>query len=311
MIKKPCCRFTQERILEVCMKVENKEEWIPIRAAFRYVTQKPWNRIHLAYTKTLIFNPIIACVAGGRNKLLASKAYDFFNAEMFNHGLQVHVPKTFHDVEKPLVPLWVSTLGGYAVVKNPYSNAGQGVWTITTKEELESFMKLSYEYEQYIVQSLIGNNKWSSVTQTGKYFHVGTVPDKSRKIYVADLRMMIHYNYKTKGFAPVALYARRASDPLQTTPPKDSWKVLGTNLSYKKEDGSWETDTKRLIICAQGSFNKLGLGLDDLINAYIQTVLGTIAIDKLAGNLIVDGMFNKKIFSSLNKDQNLQNEILM
>jgi hypothetical protein len=30
-------------------------------------------------------------------------------------------------------------------------------------------------YEQYIVQSLIGNYSWSSVTRHGQYFHVGTV----------------------------------------------------------------------------------------------------------------------------------------
>lgn len=311
--EKACCRFTEDRVLEVCVVMEGeKTDWIPIRAAFRYVTQKPWNRIPLSGTKTLMFNPTLACIAGGRNKLLASKAYDFFNAEMSNFGLQVNSPKTVHDVEKPLVPLWVNHMGGFAVVKNPYSNAGQGVWTITCKEELDAFMKIQYDYEQLIVQSLIGNNKWSSTTQSGQLYHVGTVPDKKNQIYVADLRMMIHYNYKTGGFAPIALYARRASQPLEKTAPKNSWDVLGTNLSVKKEDGTWDTDTRRLIICAQASFNKLGLGLDDLINAYIQTIMATVAIDRLAGQLIKeDGTFNKQIFQSLNKDQELLKEVLL
>lgn len=311
--KDTCVRFNKERVLEICIsKDENQEDWIPIRAAFRYVTQKPWNRIPLTGTKTLIFNPTIACVAGGRNKLLASKAYDFFNAEMTQYGLQLHTPKTVHDVEKPLVPLWVQTMGGFAVIKNPYSNAGQGVWTITSKDELDEFMKIKYDYEQLIVQSLIGNHKWSSTTQTGQYYHVGTVPDKKNQIFVADLRMMIHYNYKTKGFAPIALYARRAFSPLEKTAPKNSWDVLGTNLSFKKEDGQWDTDTKRLIICAQSSFNKLGIGLDDLINAYIQTIMATVAIDRLAGTLLKeDGSFDSQIFQSLNKDANLFKEILM
>ena len=44
------------------------EMWHPIRACFRYVTQRPWNRIPLC-TKTLILNPIQACLAGGRNKV--------------------------------------------------------------------------------------------------------------------------------------------------------------------------------------------------------------------------------------------------
>ena len=44
---------------------------VPIKAAYRYVTQKPWNRIPTT-TKTWIYNSTIACLAGGRNKLLAS-----------------------------------------------------------------------------------------------------------------------------------------------------------------------------------------------------------------------------------------------
>jgi hypothetical protein len=260
----PCVRFNKESVMEVCVLKDGVDEWIPTRAAFRYVTQKPWSRIPLKFTKTLVFNPTIACVAGGRNKLLASKAYDFFNAEMSQYGLSLTSPKTVHDVEKPLVPLWINHMGGFAVVKNPYSNAGQGVWTITSKEELDDFMKLDYDYEQLIVQSLIGNKLWSSTTQTGQFYHVGTVPDKKNQIFVADLRMMIHYNYKTGGFAPIALYARRAEKPLEKTPPKNSWDVLGTNLSYKKEDGTWDTDTKRLIICAQSSFNRLGRQLQSI-----------------------------------------------
>ena len=57
---------------------EEKEEWVPIRAAFRYVTQKPWTRIPLK-TKTKILNPVISCLAGGRNKNLADKAYEVLN----------------------------------------------------------------------------------------------------------------------------------------------------------------------------------------------------------------------------------------
>ncbi|MDA3845839.1 MAG: hypothetical protein PF505_04725, partial [Vallitaleaceae bacterium] len=59
----------------------------------RYVTQKPWNRIPIKL-KTLIYNPIIACLAGGRNKRMASKAYDFFNGELKNNGLKIHTPET-------------------------------------------------------------------------------------------------------------------------------------------------------------------------------------------------------------------------
>ena len=36
--------------------------------AVRYVTQRPWDRIPLN-TKTLIMNPLVGCLAGGRNKV--------------------------------------------------------------------------------------------------------------------------------------------------------------------------------------------------------------------------------------------------
>lgn len=67
-----------------------------------------------------------------------------------------------------------NSFGGYAVVKNPYSNGGQGVWTITSPQELEEFMKTEDRYDQFIVQSLIGNSKWSSHTHQGQLYHVGT-----------------------------------------------------------------------------------------------------------------------------------------
>ena len=112
--------------------------WLPIRAAFRYVTQKPWNRIPLNI-KTKILNPVHACLAGGRNKMVAAKAYDLFNSELKQHGLKINIPETIWDVSKNEIPLWVKKLGGHAVIKVPYSNAGQGVYTIVNEKELQNF----------------------------------------------------------------------------------------------------------------------------------------------------------------------------
>lgn len=67
-----------------------------------------------------------------------------------------------------------------------------------------------------------------------------------------------------------------------------SWDMLGTNLSHQSDTGEWTTDTNRLILMDRRDFNKLGLGLDDLIEAYIQSVLSTIAIDRMAKKLIND-----------------------
>jgi len=286
---------------------ENKE--IPIRAAFRYLTQKPWNRLPLN-SKTRILNPIVACLAGGRNKMVAAKAYDMFNAELHESGLKINTPETIWDVSKNEVPLWVKKMGGHAVVKVPYSNAGQGVYTIVTQDELDKFMEMEFDYDLFIVQSLIGNSNWSSTSSLGKLYHVGTIPDQKNQTFVADIRMMV--SATENGIRPLVTYARRAEKPLvdHIKDGTDSWKMLGTNLSFKNEDGSWNSDTNRLILMDRRDFNKLGVGLDDLIEAYIQTVLSMVAIDKMSQTLMnKKGKFRMKLFKSLNNDKSLIEEI--
>ena len=294
------------------MYVRDEEgAWQPIRAAFRYLTQKPWNRLPVQ-TKTRILNPTIACLAGGRNKMLAAKAYDKFNEELAGSGLKVLTPETIRDVQKHEIPGWIEKMGGHAVVKIPYSNAGQGVFTIVTQQELDAFMRLDFDYDRFIVQSLIGNYNWSSAGASGKLFHVGTIPNVAGETYVADLRMMV--SHTAKGIRPLCIYARRADKPLEDhlQDSSNSWSILGTNLSYRKPDGTWDTDTNRLILMDRRDFNRLGVGLDDLIEAYIQTVLSMIAIDKMAMTLMKkDGRFRMKLFKELNDDQGLINEILL
>ncbi len=281
---------------------------VPIRAAFRYVTQKPWNRIPPT-SKTFIYNSTLVCLAGGRNKLLANKAYELYNSELAESGLKINVPETIKDVNKNEIPLWIKKFGGKAVIKNPYSNAGQGVFTITTEKELDAFMAGSYDYDQFIVQSLIGHYNWSSMSEHGKFFHIGTVPNRKGNIFIADLRVMVYSS--PKGFSPCAIYARRARKPLETETPEDSWTVLGTNLSIKTAENQWDSDTSRLMLMDRKDFNMLGLGLDDLIEAYIQTILTIVAIDKMAQNLMNQkGQFRMKLFESLDNDKALLNEIM-
>lgn len=299
-------RFTDQRVLEI---LTPEGAWVPIRAALRYVTQRPWNRLP-PVSRTAILNPAIACLAGGRNKLMAAKAYDLLNAKLARHRLKIHVPETIWDASMREVPLWLSRMGGIGVVKNPYSNAGQGVYTITSPAELDAFMNSEQHYDQFIVQALIGNSSWSSTTGNARLYHVGTVPDRKGNIYVADLRCMVVGG--KQGFRPVAVYARRARDPLTTDLDltKPSWGMLGTNLSYKREDGSWGTQTERLMLMDGRDFNRLGVGLDDLIEGYLQTVLSMIAIDEMAEQLITKAKnFRKRLFGSLNDDEALTDEI--
>ena len=116
------------------------------------------------------------------------------------------------------------------------------------------------------------------------------------------------------GIKPLCVYARRAKKPLleQIEEGADSWDMLGTNLSIKNPDGSWDSDTNRLMLMDRRDFNKLGIGLDDLIEAYIQTVLSMIAIDKMAQRLFNSKQqFRKRLFKSLNDDPALLEEILL
>ncbi|WP_432403494.1 hypothetical protein [Wukongibacter sp. M2B1] len=294
---------------EVMQVRDENENWHDIKAAYRYVTQKPWNRIPIK-TKTILYNPIIACLAGGRNKRLASKAYDIFNAELKSVNLKIRTPETINDVKLKEIPLWLERFGGQAVVKNPYSNAGQGVYTITSQSELDAFMAEEHDYNDFIIQSLVGNYNWSTTSSDGKYYHVGMIPNKKSEIYVADLRFMIAST--RDGFAPMALYARRAEEPLKDELEafEDSWKMLGTNLSVKTIDG-WDSEIRRLKLMDNKDFNQLGLSLDSLIEAYIQSVLSTIAIDKMANQLIGRKKNLKlKLFNAINGDQILMDEIM-
>ncbi len=284
-------------------------DWEPIRAAFRYVTQKPWNRIPVR-SRTRILNPVVTCLAGGRNKLVAMKAYDMYNAELEASGLQIRTPQTIGDVQKEEVPLWVRRFGGHAVVKVPYSNAGQGVFTIVSQNELDRFMEAEQPYDRYVVQSLIGNYTWSSVERAGRFYHVGTIPDRHGHIYVADLRMMVCAG--EGGFRPLAIYARRSRKPLpaQLEDESASWDVLGTNLSERQPDGTWVASTDRLMLMDRRDFNTVGIGADDLIEGYIQTVLAAIAIDNMSVTLLTKkGSLRRGLFRSLDDDAALLREI--
>jgi len=183
-------------------------------------------------------------------------------------------------------------------------------------KELQDFMEdnTNIEYEKYIVQSLVGNSSWSSLTRKGRLYHVGTVPDKRCATYAADIRMMVHYT-EEEGWLPLCVYSRRARAPLSKT-LKDtqysSWDMLGTNLSVKVGENKWFSDAQRLLLMDRKDFNKLGIGIDDLIDGYVQTVLACIAIDKMCQRLVDEnGIFLVDMFRALNDDKQLVDEIII
>jgi hypothetical protein len=93
-------------------------------------------------------NQIISCLAGGRNNMMAARAYDFYNSELMGTGLSIKTPETINNVTLGEIPLYINSMGGHAVLKVPYSNAGQGVYTITNSTELKDFMSQDHHYDK-------------------------------------------------------------------------------------------------------------------------------------------------------------------
>ena len=72
-------KWTNDGVMMVRCK---NNEWHPIRACLRIVTQRPWTRLPLN-TRTKVVNPILVCLAGGRNKIMAVHAYKSLNEGIF------------------------------------------------------------------------------------------------------------------------------------------------------------------------------------------------------------------------------------
>jgi hypothetical protein len=327
-------RTEEEAAAASAPSAAGEETWVPVRAAFRYVTQRPWTRLPLD-ARTALLNPPLACLAGGRNKAMAARAYAALNAALAAaaaasssggggggggaRGLRVRTPFTLPGVSQSEVPALVAALGGSAVVKVPYGNAGQGVYTIASPAELAAFMAEPLRYSRLVVQQLVGAHAWapaadaaaaaareaaSSAAAGGggsgggvatlpagvpshipRLYHAGTVPNARGETFVADLRVMVASS-ADGGYRPVALYARRAPDPLTPHLPANSWRVLGTNLSKAAGQLDWTTESERLLIADAKDFPSLGLGVDDLLDAFLQAVLAATAIDVLAAAML-------------------------
>lgn len=298
----PTVRF-RESTLEI---QDASGAWRAIRVAMRYVTQRPWIQLPIA-TETLFRNPVIACLAGGRNKLMAHKAYQHLNRELAATGLQIRTPTTVCDVPAAEVPYWVEELGGKAVIKVPYSNAGQGIYIVTEPSHLGRFLTDPHRYDLFIVQRLVAAVPHTS--EEADLVQVGTVANAHNERFVFDLRMMVGSG--PQGFRPIAAYARRARAPLESAINGDAWLQYGTNLSYQDERGGWRTDDSRLIPLSEQEFETLGLGLDDLIDAYVQTVMATVAIDHMAIKLSdpITGL-DLTAFAAMDNDPGLIRELI-
>ena len=300
-------KWDTEGILSIRDEFDN---WHPIRACLRFVTQRPWKRIPLK-TKTLVINPIISCLAGGRNKIMAAHAYKELNEELKDSGLSIRTPLTILNLSKNEIPSCVAKMGGKAVIKVPYGNCGDGVYTITNQKELNTFLETKHFYRKFLVQSLVGNISWSKQNgNENNYYHIGTLPNENNEVFVYDLRMVVTTN--EKGFLLVSINGRSARNPIveNLDDNLDSWQILGTNLSVKKDSNVWETQPQRVLLMDNNDFFQLGIGIDDLIDGFIQTILSVIAIDKFCAKLLQNSnKIDKDLFQIFNSDETLLTEI--
>lgn len=85
--------------------------------------------------------------------------------------------------------------------------------------------------------------------------------------------------------------------------------MLGTNLSIKDAAGNWTTASNRLVMMDRKDFGVLGLGIDELIEAYLQTVFSVVAIDHMCKRLMTSDGFDYALFNELNPDEDLMREI--
>lgn len=79
---------------------------------------------------------------------MAAIAYEMYNSELTGTGLSIRTPQTINNVTRCQIPFHIKSMGGSGVLKVPYSNAGQGVYTITNKTELNDFMRQEYHYDK-------------------------------------------------------------------------------------------------------------------------------------------------------------------
>lgn len=82
---------------------------------------------------------------------MAAVAYESFNRHAISGGLAIQTPKTCVNVAKEIIPKLVEEFGGRAVIKVPYSNKGEQVYTVANQAELSLFMATTHTYEKFLV----------------------------------------------------------------------------------------------------------------------------------------------------------------
>lgn len=274
------------------MRVRGPEGWITVTAALRYVTDQPWRSLPL-HSAAPILNPLSACLSGGRNKHLAKVAYERFNECWGASHLRIRFPSTQSGLTTMQAAAAISATGHRGIIKTPYGHAGEGVFPIVSADGLSRWRTEADDQQKWVVQELIAEDHLSAQAEDGQ----------PSRIY--DLRLLVAAG--VDGFRPIAGFARQAKSelvfPLEQETLRDQ---LVTNLSYRDERGEWGTDVSRVVPLDETHFGSLKLTLDDLVEAYVQSVMSVVAIDQLASALSDENQqFDISAFHALNEDRNV------
>jgi hypothetical protein len=274
------------------LEIKLNGKWTPIRAAIKYVQDQPWLKMPII-SKTFIFNNLLGCLCGGRNKSMANIAYKKLESSL-PKGVNINHPYTESNLTKKQV-LKLVEKRGIGVVKGLYSNSGREVFFLIKDRDIKEFEDTEFEYDNFIYQDLIGHQNWiSDYEKTERFCHFYD--------YVYDIRLVI--SYTQEGFKPISILSRRAPKPLNPNLDEisDFKEMLLTNLSSCE-------DPNRFILYDQKTVDLLGITLQDLIECYVQAVLATVSVDSLCKDMVKDGKFDINSFSELNSDKKIVEEL--
>jgi hypothetical protein len=265
-------------------------KWTKIRAAVKYVQDQPWIKMPI-FSKTFIWNNLLACLCGGRNKSMANLAYKDLE-EILPRGLKVEHPYTVSNLTKKEVLSLIKSRG-IGVVKGLYSNSGREIFFLMTDKDIKEFEETEFEYDNFIYQDLIGHPNWFK-NPLDRFCHVYD------RVY--DIRFVIAYC--KEGFKTIAIHSRKARRPLNANFDEidDFRSILLTNLA-EKEGGP------RMILYDEEGVKLLGMDKYDLAECYVQSVLATIAVDSFCKKMVKNGKFDFTSYSKFNPDIKIKEQL--
>jgi len=289
--------------------LEGETKWVPIRACFRTLSAAPWIRIPVSNNlKTFMYPHPITCLTTGKNKLLANYAYEQFNEKYRGFGLEIKTPRTVSGVEKKDIREIIKQEFGFrAIIKTPYDGHGRGIYVVRDEADVDKFLALdSSRYNLFLVQDLIGFETDICKDNPSRYTHVGYVgPDHSK--YAYSLRMIV--TDSPTGYKLICICGARASMPFYRgrADVVDEQSDLSyiTNIVPKELEGM-----ERDIPASEDGVKRMGFTVDNVVDAYLQSVMCMLAIDQVCQNLFrEDGCLDLELLKKLCPDPQLLSEV--